>query len=190
MVRNFVTIVSGLPRSGTSMLMQMLAAGGFEALTDQIRSADDDNPKGYYELEAVKKTKDDASWLAGAEGKAVKMIYRLLYDLPADRSYRVVFMRRKMDEVLASQSVMLERRGEKGAGLPPEKMAELFESELAKFDAWIAQQECFEILDIDYAQAVSDPAAQAKRIDEFLGGGLDVDAMAATVDPSLYRNRA
>ena len=190
MVRNFVTIVSGLPRSGTSMLMQMLAAGGIEPLTDRLRSADDDNPKGYYELEAVKKTKDDVSWLDGADGKAVKMIYRLLYDLPTDRSYRVVFMRRKLDEVLASQSVMLDRRGEKGAGLPPEKMAQLFEGELAKFDAWIAGQNGFEILDIDYTEAVSDPATQARRIDEFLGGGLDVDAMAATVDPTLYRNRA
>ncbi len=190
MVRNFVTIVSGLPRSGTSMMMQMLTAGGMEAMTDRIRGADDDNPKGYYELEAVKKTKDDAAWLTGAEGKVVKMIYRLLYDLPADREYRVVFMRRKMDEVLASQSVMLDRRGEKGAGLPPEKMAALFESELAKFDSWMAEQSSFEILDIDYTAAVSDPASQAEKIDTFLGGGLDTTAMAATVDPSLYRNRA
>ena len=190
MDRNFVTIVSGLPRSGTSMMMQMLTAGGIEAMTDRVRGADDDNPRGYYELEAVKKTKDDAAWLADADGKVVKMIYRLLYDLPTDRSYRVIFMRRKMDEVLASQAVMLDRRGEKGAALPPEKLAELFQSELAKFDSWIAGQSCFEMLDIDYTEAVSDPATQARRIDAFLGGGLDTDAMAATVDPSLYRNRA
>src|SRR5574337_153211 len=100
-----ITIVSGLPRSGTSMMMQMLHRGGIPAVTDEIRSADEDNPKGYYEFEPVKKTKEDASWLARAGGKVVKMVYRLLYDLPGDYAYHVVFMRRNLREVIASQNV-------------------------------------------------------------------------------------
>ena len=190
MDRTFVTIVSGLPRSGTSMMMQMLVAGGLEPMTDQIREANVDNPKGYYELEAVKKTKDDASWLAEAGGKVVKMIYRLVYDLPGEREFRVVFMRRDVTEVLASQAKMLARRGEDGAKIPPEKMATLFEGELAKFDAWIDEQDNFSILRIDYAAAVKDPLAQAERVSSFLGGDLDAVAMAASIDPDLYRNQA
>ena len=95
----FLTIVSGLPRSGTSMMMRMLDQGGLPAIIDGVRTADDDNPAGYYEFEAVKQTKEDPSWLENSEGKVVKMVYRLLYDLPTDRTYRVVFMRRKMEEL-------------------------------------------------------------------------------------------
>src|SRR5208282_6104712 len=104
--RDFVVIVTGLPRSGTSLLMQMLCAGGLPVLTDGVRKADEDNPYGFYELEAVKRTKSDASWLSGATGRVVKMVYRLLYDLPPNRHYRVVFVRRRMEEILASQRTM------------------------------------------------------------------------------------
>ena len=97
-----ITIVSGLPRSGTSLMMQMLEAGGMPVLTDGIRDADEDNPRGYYELEAVKRTKDDPAWLHGAPGKVVKMIYLLLYDLPTTYNYRIIFMRRPLSEVVAS----------------------------------------------------------------------------------------
>ena len=116
---SFVTLVSGLPRSGTSMMMQMLHAGGIPAVTDNIRLADKDNERGYYELEAVKRTKDDASWLRDAPGKAVKVIYLLLYDLPTDYTYRVIFMNRNLDEVLASQRAMLERRRAKRSQCVP-----------------------------------------------------------------------
>ncbi|MHC4985254.1 MAG: sulfotransferase family protein [Planctomycetota bacterium] len=190
MDRTFVTIVSGLPRSGTSMMMQMLVAGGLEAMTDQVRQADDDNPKGYFEFEPVKKTKDDPSWLGTAGGKVVKMIYRLLYDLPTDREYRVVFMRRDIEEILASQAIMLERRGQDGAKLTPEQLAKAFQGEVDKFDAWIGGQDAFSILNVNYKQAVSDPMAAAEKVNAFLGGDLDSAAMAGTIDPDLYRNRA
>ena len=190
MDRTFVTIVSGLPRSGTSMMMQMLAAGGLEAMTDEVRQADDDNPKGYFEFEPVKKTKDDPSWLAGAGGKVVKMIYRLLYDLPADREYRVIFMRRNIEEILESQSIMLERRGQDGAKLTPEQLAKAFQKEVDTFDAWIADQDSFSILNVSYKSAIKDPMAAAERINAFLGGDLNAAAMAGTIDPDLYRNRA
>jgi hypothetical protein len=190
MNKDFVTIVSGLPRSGTSMMMQMLAAGGMEAMTDQVRTADEDNPKGYFEFEAVKKTKDDPSWLAAADGKVVKMVYRLLYDLPSGREYRVVFMRRDIAEVLDSQTKMLQRRGQAGAKLTPEELTKAFQGELDKFDAWIAGREGFTILNVDYRAAIAYPLTHAQQVDEFLGGGLDTQAMAAVVDPELYRNRS
>lgn len=106
-----VVIVSGLPRSGTSMMMSMLKAGGMELLVDSQRKADDDNPKGYYELEKVKNLRHDNSWLNEASHKAVKVISILLYQLPEDIRYKIIFIKRNLDEVLASQQLMLERRG-------------------------------------------------------------------------------
>ena len=125
--RDYVIIVSGLPRSGTSMMMKAIHSGGIEPIIDHIRKADEDNPKGYYEFEPVKKTKEDTSWLADAPGSVVKMVYRLLYDLPGNYDYRVVFMQRDLKEVLASQKKMLDRsgKGRRGA-IPDEQMAALF----------------------------------------------------------------
>jgi len=184
----FLTIVSGLPRSGTSMMMRMLEMGGLPVLTDHIRTPDDDNPNGYYEFEAVKQTKEDDSWLEGAEGKAVKMVYRLLYDLPLNRTYRVLFMRRKLDEVLASQMVMLQRHGLVD-GVREEQMAALFRAEIDGFYKWVAEQTHIQLIDVDYNRMQQDPKSEAARVNEFLGGSLNEDAMAEVVDASLYRNR-
>jgi hypothetical protein len=184
----FLTIVSGLPRSGTSMMMRMLESGGLPVLTDDVRTPDDDNPNGYYEYEAVKQTKEDPSWLAGSAGKAVKMVYRLLYDLPADRSYRVLFMRRKLDEVLASQRVMLQRHGA-ADGVSEAQMAALFRSEIDRFYDWVKRQTHIELIDVDYNRVVQNPREEIARVNEFLGGVLDEKAMASVVDGSLYRNR-
>jgi hypothetical protein len=189
-MESFVTIVSGLPRSGTSMMMRMLETGGMPVITDAIREADVDNPRGYYEFEPAKKTKDDPSWLDSAGGKAVKMVYQLLYDLPADRRYRVLFMRREMDEVLVSQRKMLARLGRDDGGIADEKMSALFRSQLAKFEAWAASQPHLTILDVDYNRMVTDPLPLAESVSAFLGGSLDVQAMASVVEPDLYRNRA
>ena len=184
-----VTIVSGLPRSGTSMMMKMMESGGVPALIDNLRVADDDNPGGYYEFEPVKQTKQDASWLKEAPGKVVKMVYRLLYDLPGGYEYRVLFMRRNLDEVLASQKVMLSRHGKDDTAVKDEQMSKLFRSQLAEFMSWIPRQANFKMLEVDYNQMLAEPAAMIARINEFLGGGLDVEAMAGIVDPKLYRNR-
>ena len=186
---SFVTVVSGLPRSGTSMMMQMLEAGGMAIRTDHVRAADEDNLRGYYELEAIKHTRSDPSWLKEAEGKAVKVVYMLLYDLPLDYHYRVVFMRRDLREVVASQQAMLARRGEEGAGLSASQMAAVFERQLAKVDAWLAEQPQFEVLQVDYQRVIGDPCSVGRRVNEFLGAKLDVTAMAAVVDPALYRQR-
>jgi hypothetical protein len=171
------------------MMMSMLEKGGMRVLADHVRQADENNPKGYFEFEAVKKTKEDPSWLAGSEGKAVKMVYRLLYDLPKDRSYRVLFMRRKLDEVLASQRAMLERNGAAGDDIADEQMAKLFVSELDAFYDWAAKQEHIDLIDVDYNRMQSQPGAELQRVNDFLGGVLDVNVMADVVDGSLYRNR-
>ena len=185
----FLTIVSGLPRSGTSMMMRMLEMGGMPVLIDHIRTADHDNPNGYYEFEAVKRTKQDSSWLKGSAGKAVKMVYRLLYDLPADRSYRVLFMRRKLEEVLASQRTMLERKADPGDAANDRQMETLFRRELQSFYDWVPRQRHIELIDVDYNRILTDPLIELNRVQEFLGGAVDLAAMASVVDSKLYRNR-
>ena len=187
--RDYVILVSGLPRTGTSMMMKAIHAGGIEPIVDNIRKADEDNPKGYYEFEPVKKTKEDASWLNDAPGKVVKMVYRLLYDLPAEFQYRVVFMRRDIKEVLASQNKMLERSGKSGGGISDEQMEALFAAELAKCEKWLAGQPNFSVLSVVHRDMINDAATQVQKINDFLDGGLDTEAMASTVDPALYRNR-
>ena len=186
----FVTIVSGLPPSGTSMLMQMLAAGGLPVMTDELRRPDEDNSAGYYELEAVKRTKQDPGWLDAAVGRAVKVIYLLLRDLPATRQYRVLFMRRSLSEVVTSQQVMLDRRGEKGAGLLADELSAIFQRQLNEIEDWLAEQPNFDVLYVDHRDVIEDPMQQSKRVAEFLTDELDIVAMANVVDSTRYRQRS
>jgi len=190
---DFITVVSGLPRSGTSLLMQMLAAGGVEPLTDGERAADEDNPRGYLELESVKKLAAGATpdWVAAARGRAVKVISHLTPHLPGGESYRIVFVERDLDEVLASQAKMIARLGRPAPPLDAVRRA--FESHLAAFDRSVAGRPGVRVLRVAYSAILADPPAEAERIAEFVGEGrdepLDVAAMAAAVDPALYRNR-
>jgi len=192
MKRGFLTIVSGAPRSGTSMMMRMLADGGIPALTDGVRVADRDNPHGYFEFEPVKKTKDDASWLGDADGRVVKMVYGLLADLPTDGSheYRVVLMRRDLGEVVKSQRLMLERLGKDTGKLSDDRKQEIFAAQLDDAERRMRSLACFKCLALNYNEMIADPRPSVARLDEFLGGGLDKDAMCAVVDPTLWRNRA
>lgn len=187
-----VFIVSGLPRSGTSMMMQMLHRGGLPVLTDAVRSADEDNPRGYFELERVKQTKGDPSWLAEADGKVVKLISRLLLDLPDPDPervrYKVIFMRRDLDEVLRSQKKMLERRGEDDEQ-SDEQVKELFVAHLEEVETWLRKRGDIDVIFQSYSRMISDPRQGAEKINQFLGGILDVEAMLSEVDPELYRNR-
>jgi hypothetical protein len=186
----FIAIVSGLPRSGTSMMMQILAAGGIPLMEDNQRQPDDDNPRGYFELEAVKDLARDHAVLDGAEGKALKIIHALLTHLPLDRFYRVIFMRRDLDEVLSSQRKMLDRSGRTGAALTVPQLKSIFARQLEQSHRWLASHaERIQTLEVDYATVISDPRTTARDINAFLGGTLDEDAMAAAVDPSLHRNR-
>jgi len=184
-----VIIVSGLPRSGTSLMMQMLDAGGLEPLTDNIREADVDNPRGYYEFEAVKQVANEATWVAHARGKVVKMVYRLLYDLPAAFRYRVVFMRRNLNEVIASQDEMLQRRGKNDSRLTHEQLIQAYRRELGHVEGWLAGQPNFSVLYVDHAEALHEPRRLAEKLNEFLGGNLNVEQMARVPDPSLHRQR-
>jgi hypothetical protein len=186
---NFLTIVSGLPRSGTSMMMRMLDLGGMPVVTDNLRQADIDNPLGYYEFEPVKKVKEDQAWVDEAQGKAVKMVYSLLYHLPSNHRYRVLFMRRKMEEVLSSQRKMLDRLGKSGPPISDEQMAKMFQAQLEKFFAWIKTQSNFALLEVDYNAMVQDPTEQVAKINTFLDNRLNTEAMRSVVDTNLYRNR-
>jgi len=187
-----VILVSGLPRSGTSMMMKMLAAGGVELVKDDVREADEDNPRGYFELERVKDLhlETDKSWLREARGKAVKIISQLLESLPADNLYKVIFMERDLEEVLASQAKMLRRRGEEGGSLEEDEMSEMFTEHLSKARFILRRRPYFEVLYFHYSDVVSDPRSAAFRVNRFLGGKLDVEAMCEVVEPKLYRNRA
>jgi hypothetical protein len=188
-MRDFVTVVSGLPRSGTSMAMQMVVAGGVPPVTDGLRAADADNPRGYFEFERVKQLRNDRAWLDGAEGKVVKVIHLLLTELPDDRPYRVVFMQRELGEVVRSQATMLARSGRAGGQLAPERLMAVYAQQLAAVDAWLAARPNFQVLKVPYAQMVADPATHAAAVNRFLGGTLDETGMRAAVDPSLHRNR-
>jgi len=184
-----VIVVSGLPRSGTSMLMQMLAAGGLAMLTDAKRAADEDNLQGYFELEQVKHLpSDDGRWLRDARGKAVKVVSTLLRDLPDGNNYKVILMRRDLSEVLASQARMLTRRGQVH-DIDQARMRRLFEDDLWRATYLLKHASHFEYLEVDYTQVIEDPKAQAVRIADFVAAGLDVDNMAGVVDSALYRNR-
>ncbi len=181
-----IVVVSGLPRSGTSMMMRMLAAGGVPLFTDGVRGADADNPLGYFEHEAVKRLREDASWAPGAAGKAVKVVSALLPALPEGFQYRVILMRRPLEEVLASQRRMLGRRGAPAAD-DDARMEALFGRHLAETERWLAARPGVRSLAVDYPEALAAPADTARRVAAFLGGGLDAAAMAAAVDPALRR---
>ena len=191
MSSDVVTIVSGLPRSGTSMMMKMLEAGGLTVMTDAIRQADIDNPKGYYEYERVKhlEKETDKSYVREARGKVLKVISFLLKDLPDDNFYRVVFMRRHLDEVIASQNKMLDRRGE-DAIEDRETMAEAYRNHLAAVKILVRKRPNLEMLEFRYDEAVKNPKEAARMVNAFLGGALDERAMATVIDGELYRNRA
>lgn len=178
-------LVSGLPRSGTSLLMQMLAAGGLPALSDGLRAPDAANPRGYLEWEPIKRIRERPELLEQARGHAVKVVSALLRDLPAGRRYRVLFAIRALTEVQASQLELMRRLGAEDDGVGE---AEL-QGHLDEVRTWLRGRPGFETCYIDYAEALRAPRATASRIRAFLGLELDVEAMAAAVDPLLYRQR-
>ena len=185
-----IVVVSGLPRSGTSMTMKMLEAGGLRVVTDGLRTADEDNPKGYYEDERVKRLhkEEDKAWLRDARGKVIKIISFLLKSLPAEHNYQVILMHRNLREIVASQNKMLSRLG-KPNDLPDEMAVQLLASQV-KDAAFFLQRPQFEVLELQYSDTLANARPQAERIARFLGGPLDVEKMAAVVDKELYRNRA
>jgi hypothetical protein len=189
MKSDFITVVSGLPRSGTSLMMQMLAAGGLPPLTDNLRDADESNPRGYFEFDPVKRLRSDRSWLDQARGHAVKIIHVLVRELPADGQfhYRLLLMKRPMEEILASQRAMLERQGK--ASADDAMLAKIFRSQLEQLEQWLAAQPAFSFLPVDYHRVLEEPLKVAGEVNAFLQANLNLEAMAAAVDPALYRQR-
>jgi len=186
---NRIVIVSGLPRSGTSLMMMMLDAAGIPPMQDHIRTADDDNPKGYYEYERVKAMPGDTAWVKDARGKTVKVITALLKHLPKKFHYDVIIMRREMAEILASQKKMLERRGEDPEKVSDQEMADLFGKHFSQVMDWVQQQKNIRYVEVSYNDMLASPEGEIEKVNNFLGGDLDTASMLAKIDPGLYRQR-
>ena len=186
-----IVVVSGLPRSGTSMMMQMLQAGGLEILTDEVRTPDGSNPKGYFELEAVKDLDKGSTpaWLVGAPGKVVKVVSSLVRWLPERYDYQVIFMQRDLDEVILSQNKMLAERGSRQDDGQNQRLKQLYQTHVEDTLRLLRGRRSVSTLVVDYAETLARPADTARRIDRFLQGRLDVERMAAAADPGLHRNR-
>lgn len=186
-----IIVVSGLPRAGTSMVMGMLAAAGVTCVSDGVRTADEDNPRGYFEDERVKNlaSAENRAWIAEARGKAIKVVSPILKDLPPENTYKVVFLRRDLREILASQKKMMHRRGE-DHDQPDEVMAQIFERHLKTIEEMVRSRSEIELMYLDFREVIADPRGQARRISDFVGQTLDIDAMGAAVDERLYRNRS
>ena len=184
-----IVIVSGLPRSGTSLLMQMLGAGGLPVLCDGERKADTDSLKGYLEWERVKQLPKDPSLIAEAEGKVVKVISQLVPSLSLDHEYRVVFMQRPLPEVLKSQDEMLRRRGNADSIADNSAIGEAFQRHLIEVNRWLAGKANMKVLRVHYHRVLREPKAVAEEVAAFLQIPLDIAAMFRQVDESLYRNR-
>jgi hypothetical protein len=184
-----ITIVSGLPRSGTSLMMQMLVAGGMTPLSDDERQADEDNPRGYLEWERIKTLPRDPGCIADAEGKVVKVISLLLLRLPTAHEYRVIFMERPMPEILASQDQMRRRRGTFKEGKNTAELINGFEQHLREVEAWMNGTPYVKALRVAYHDVLLNPHVVAEKLAGFLGVKLNLEAMAGQVDRSLYRNR-
>lgn len=186
----YITIVSGLPRSGTSMMMRMLEAGGMDILTDHFRVANDDNPLGYYEFEKVRKLKNgETEWLQDANGKAVKVISALLEYLPEIFDYRIIFMRRNINEILASQKKMLINRGEPVNSIDDVEMAQIFQKHLYQVNSWFAQHTNIKVENINYNELLQNPSTNLIKVNKFLDKHLDIESMLAIPDQNLYRQR-
>jgi len=190
MTRDYITVVSGIPRSGTSLMMRMLEAGGIPALTDNLRQPDAHNPHGYYEYEPVKRLAQDSSWMESARGKSLKVIYRLLRHLPPSSEYRVIFMERDLREVFASQDDMLRTRGVENAGQKQDRLIAAFVAEVEEVRHWLAAQPNVQTMPVPYTAVIRDPAHWSDEVSRFLGGDLDTSAMAQVVEPKLYRHRS
>jgi len=189
-IKGDIVVVSGLPRSGTSMMMQMLDKGGMDIFTDGVRTPDENNPKGYYEHELVKSLARNKTWMKDAKGQAVKVISHLLFELPANYRYRIIFMERDLDEVLKSQHHMLVRDGKAKVDAMNLRVVNAFKQNLERVKEWAPRQQNMEILFVSHRNLINNPKEELKKVNAFLGGTLDIEAMAAVVDKSLHREKA
>ncbi|MBD3196862.1 MAG: sulfotransferase family protein [Candidatus Lokiarchaeota archaeon] len=184
-LKDTLVVVSGIPRSGTSLMMQMLKAGGLDVLSDHQREPDENNPKGYLELTAVKSLDKDNSCLKGETGKAVKVISHLLKYVPEDQDYKVIFVNRNMSEILRSQEKMIGKEENRLSKV----LIKAFTKELKEVKEWAKERPNIEVLNVNYRKIIEKPSKQIQKIIDFLGIPLDKEKMERMIDPSLYRNR-
>ena len=184
-----ITVVSGLPRSGTSMMMQMLAAGGLPILSDEERTADESNPRGYFELDKARRLMQVNDWLDEARGKALKVVAPLVPFLPQACRYRVILMMRDLGEIVTSQRGMLERLERAGADLDEAELSDAMGQQLVRAKALLAGHE-IPLLLLSYSEVLADPVGAAGQVAAFLETDLDEAAMAGAVDPALRRQRS
>ena len=189
-VHDPVTVVSGLPRSGTSMMMQMLQAGGIEPYTDANREADSDNPRGYFEHGNAIRLGTDRSWLPDARNLAVKIVAQLLAGLPRGEKYRVIFMDRDLRDVVRSQKVMLDRLDKQGGNLSPGRMMKTLDSQVAQVERMMFRRPDIDVLFVSYEDVVADARKEARRVSEFMGQDLSLEKMIAAVDGDLRRQKS
>ena len=184
-----IVVVSGLPRSGTSMMMRILAEGGLPVVTDELRRADSDNPNGYFEFETVRQMAEGhVTWLENARGKAVKIISALLEYLPSNYSYKIIYLERDLHEVLASQHKMLENRNEKPTAGDAEIMLQS-QQHISAMKPWLVRQPNMEVMFVNYNTLMKNPEQFCEQISEFIELPLDQNRMRAVPDQHLYRNR-
>jgi hypothetical protein len=184
-----ITVVSGLPRSGTSLMMQLLVAAGIAPMTDSRRAPDEDNPLGYFELEKTLSLAKDNSWIPESRGKAIKIVAQLLPLLPAGEHYNIVFMDRDLDEVVASQHAMLARQNRTGAQLDDAKLKEAYTAQLERVRRVLAHRGDVRALTVNYGKLLVDATAEIARLSEFLGEPFDREAAGAAVRPELRRQK-
>lgn len=186
-----ITIVSGLPRSGTSLMMQMLAAGGVPVLSDGERVADADNPRGYFEWERIKLLPQQPGCIAEAEDKVAKVISQLLFALPPNHEYRIIFMERPLAEVVASQAEMIRRRGTSGPQLADAALLAALQAHLNQVNAWLNNKHKtgLPVCRVQYHEVLADARRICEQVQDFMGHSLKLDAMAGQIDSSLYRQR-
>jgi len=184
-----ITIVSGLPCSGTSLMMQMLAAGGLTPLTDDLRVSDANNPRGYFEWEKIKQLPNEPDCIAEAEGKVVKVVSALLRNVPSGYEYRVIFMTRSLEEVVASQRQMIKQLGASGPSMQDAVMVAAFETHLRQVAAWLEAHPEIAVCWVEHGSLLKATHVEVTRVQEFLKFPFDVEEMARQVDPSLYRQR-
>lgn len=187
---NEITIVSGLPRSGTSLMMRMLDLGGVEVLTDRVRQPDDDNPNGYYELEAVKTLWEGHDWLYEATGKAVKIVSNYLMALPEKLSYAVIFMRRDVEEILTSQRAMIERNGGSVDDDEEDRIRWFYNKHLGELTNWLSEQSYMRVTYVNHRHLINQPDSVLPDVARFLGRDVDIDKMTRAVDQRLYRHKS
>ena len=185
-----VTIVSGFPRSGTSMMMQILQAGGMPVLCDDISRANEHNPRGYLEYSKTRTIVKDSSWIKDAKGMAIKVMAVHLRFIPPEHNYRVIFMRRNVDEIIFSREIMSRKSGRSIAIGVPEFNPEWYNRILNRCSEWMLSQNNIVTYYCDYNDMISNTKEGIDRLNDFLIPNLDTNAMISAVDPKLYRQRA